>query len=88
MSRSKKKFIQPAMVDVGRGPELAKISVRRGRAFWLLPEEGALVPWTGAEGHFWKRRLAEGGVALGDPAESRTPAELVFEELTNEETEQ
>ena len=57
------KHIKPAMVDVGRGKEPARVPFRRpnGQIF-VLPTEGATVTTLGPEGAFWARRLAEGSV--------------------------
>lgn len=72
MARDDTKFIRPLMTDVGRGPEIHQLSYpRRGaKKPWRLPPEGATVPWNGAEGHFWQRRLNEKAVEIVEPDNS------------------
>jgi len=57
----KRIFIKPAMVDVGRGPQLAMIPYPTmvGGRRRVLPPEGAEVPVEGAEGSYWQRRINE-----------------------------
>jgi hypothetical protein len=60
--------VRPVNVDVGRGPELARIPFRRdGRKRELKPD-GEKVYARNAEGAFWKRRIADGVVEMFTPA--------------------
>jgi hypothetical protein len=76
MAKTPKRIqIKPAMVEVGRGLQLATVpypSAVGGRRR-VLPSEGAEVSLEGAEGSYWQRRINEKSVVVvesGKPAES------------------
>lgn len=68
--------IKPAMVDVGRGLQLATVpypttgGVRRR----VLPPDGAEVSLEGAAGSYWQRRINEKSVVVVEPAKTPEPA--------------
>lgn len=66
------KFLRPALADLGGPqPQPLTLAYRNGPA---LPVEGREVSWTGDEGRYWMRRLAEGSVLEGRPdARTRPP---------------
>jgi hypothetical protein len=73
----KRIFIKPAMVDCGRGPQLAMIpfpTAVAGRRR-VLPPEGAEVSLDGGEGSYWRRRLGEDppSVVVVDPTKPAEP---------------
>lgn len=66
MREPKVKFIRPATIDVGRGPEVAKVLYppTAGRRPKLLAPEGASVSMDGQAGAYWQRRINEGTVEV------------------------
>jgi hypothetical protein len=40
------------------------IIVRFPRTYAILPESGGIVPWIGADGRYWRRRLSSGDVEV------------------------
>lgn len=40
------------------------VLVRYPRNYAILPEAGAVVPWVGADGRYWRRRLNTGDVVI------------------------
>jgi hypothetical protein len=62
------KWLRPKQTDVGRGQEPYRLPFRRATGVFVLPPEGAKVPFDATpEGHFWKRRLAAGEVEEFEP---------------------
>lgn len=43
------------------------VMVRFPNTYSVLPKDGAVVPWIGPEGRYWRRRLSVGDVSLADP---------------------
>jgi len=72
MARAK---IKPKIVDVGRGPQLARIPYSDGGVRKELPPEGAMVDMDGAAGSYWRRRLNEGTVELADEPKAKVKKE-------------
>lgn len=70
MAKTPKRIqIKPAMVDVGRGPQLATVPypVAVGGRRRVLPPDGATVSFEGAAGSYWQRRINEGSVVRVEP---------------------
>ena len=65
--------IKPKMVDVGRGPEPARIPYREGGVTKVLPHDGLEVDMGGASGSYWRRRLNEGSVEMVADATKAEP---------------
>lgn len=42
----------------------AGVVVRFPRNYAILPEAGAMVPWIGPDGRYWRRRVACGDVEI------------------------
>lgn len=61
--------IKPAVTDVGRGPQLAKVPYPTtvGGRRRVLPPEGDTVSLEGAAGSYWQRRINEGAVVKVEP---------------------
>lgn len=75
-STPKRIHIKPAMVDVGRGQQLATVpypTVVGGRRR-VLPPEGNTVSLDGAAGSYWQRRINEKSVLVVEPAKATEPA--------------
>lgn len=70
---SEHKIIRPKIVDVGFGPQPARLQFKRSTGIYELPERGARVPWDGVEGNFWRRRVAEGGAEIVEPERKPKP---------------
>jgi len=65
--------VRPTTTDVGRGEETYRHRYKRpGGSIYELPASGAVVPWTGREGHFWRRRLEEGAIELVEATKPKT----------------
>jgi len=45
----------------------------------VLPEIGGVVPWVGAEGRYWRRRVKVGDVVI--TSQPRVVKEEIFEEI-------
>lgn len=40
------------------------VVVRFPRSYTIMPLEGGMVPWTGADGRYWRRRVNSGDVFI------------------------
>lgn len=71
---STRKFIRPTKTTVTGEETTNRLRYNRNGHWFELPAKGANVPWDGAEGNFWRRRVAEGGAEIVDePARSPKP---------------
>ena len=64
MAKQKRVLIKPKTVDVGRGPQPARVAYKDGGAYKVLPEAGAMIDMAGPMASFWQRRINEGAVEI------------------------
>jgi hypothetical protein len=56
---------------------LKGVVVRDPTSKSILPESGANVPWVGAEGKYWRRRLRDGTITIEIPLMVEEPKEEI-----------
>ena len=62
--------------------------VRFPRSYTALPESGGVVPWVGADGRYWRRRLRVGDVEVATQPKENKIDEMPkprFKKLSREE---
>lgn len=73
--------IRPVEIDIaGRGPKLAAVPLysktrRHPAKTKTVPAEGIKVPTSGAEGHYYKRRIADGVIEQFKPSKTKASKE-------------
>jgi len=56
------------------------VLVRQPSSYTPLPVEGAYVSWDGNAGRFWRRRVKQGDVTIGEP-KKEAESDIVSEPL-------
>lgn len=57
---------------------LKGLLLRDPRSKSVLPAEGAVKPWTGPEGRYWRRRVNDGSCIIGEAPRPAKPQKATF----------